>query len=607
MTSRGATSREGLGHDDGGRAKLWPAKAWRAKFWRAHPWRRLLAPLLLSAALCASAQTPATPPASLLHLLSAESVLVLDLRDGAALGELLDPFIELWSDAEVGRALAPLLGNDLGRTLDAWGSDLSLRTLISREALLALSITPFNPIPALTLIARVDEATGERLSELIVAAVSDAEGRHQQLREGAIDFAVLDRDAAGLAVVRYGDLLALSSQSDALRTLLRLLQGSGEATFLSRPGVAEALAELGPGTLTGFFDADPLVRALAPLLGGLGFDQSLAKLRQIALSAGPIIGVAELSEDAVVSRGLRLVAAEGSNSRGVSADEALRALLLNSAPAPRAALPSGAAVLSLQLLNLDPRALWAYLAAVARELPEWGVPDLNRTVRDLLGVDLSAQLFDFTTPGVLLLQLEDPNATLFGGVVIGLHIDDAAATEAGLRQLLDALGSRLTFFIDPFGAGAAPLSRELPLHDSTLLLLDVVEGVTLAAAVQGGIAYLATSEHALRALLSAATSEVDADLSARLSEVPLSATSLRIGDTRSALEGWRALLLGQLPSLLQLIVATESDEVALVHAAEAIDRYLLSITPLLGRSVTWSEVGEGGRIRSTSRTERPQP
>lgn len=578
-----------------------------------------LALTLFGAATLAQAQSA---PASLLELLPTESVLVLDLRDGAALGAALEPFLERWSAvgdgdsgsvAGLGDALAPLLSAEAQEALARLTVEVDLRALIAREALIAVSVTPFNPLPALTLIARIDPAEAERFAALIAGEGVEAGARSLQ-REGAIEFVAIGADTGGWASVQHADLIALSTQSDALRGVLRLLQGSTEPSLVRRAGVSEALAELGPGALTGFFDAEPLVRALAPLAGGLGFDASLAKLRQIAFTAGPTLGVAEFSSGGseLYIRGLRWLPPAAAAPRGQnSVDVELRELLLERAPAPRDALPGvGAGVVSLQLSNVDPGALWGYLERVGRGLPEWGVPDLNRTLRDLLGVDLRAQLLDGATAGVLIAQIasnDDAAADPWRGTVLGLHVADEAAAELGLRAMLDALGSRLALFIDPFGASAAPQLRELEVAGGTLLLLDLIDGLTVAAAVQGGMAYLATGEGALAALLNASGSGPDPELSARLAAVPATANTLRVGDARSALAGWRALVLGQLPNALQLIRAAEADEVAVVHAIEALERYLVSIEPLLGRSVGWTEVDEAGRIHSSGVIELPRP
>jgi hypothetical protein len=159
-----------------------------------------------------------------------------------------------------------------------------------------------------------------------------------------------------------------------------------------------------------------------------------------------------------------------------------------------------------------PGAWWAYLGDLVGGLRELGVPDLNRTVADVLGVDLGRDLFGWTAPGVAIVQTGVGELTpiavaaddLLGESVIGLRTSDPAAAEAGLARLLVELTRRVSLFADPFaapGATAQVAMRERDVDGVTLRAYDVLPGLTLSTAVAGGVAWIGTSEAGLEAVL----------------------------------------------------------------------------------------------------------
>jgi hypothetical protein len=125
-------------------------------------------------------------------------------------------------------------------TLPAELEGLELMDLLGREAWLGVSVSPFNPLPALTLLARVDGETGARFGALLDRERADGA---LELSEGAVRFVQIEVDGFPLAAALDGDLLALSSNPDVLRGVLRLRQGSTEPSFGTAAGAA---ATLGP-------------------------------------------------------------------------------------------------------------------------------------------------------------------------------------------------------------------------------------------------------------------------------------------------------------------------------------------------------------------------
>jgi hypothetical protein len=250
------------------------------------------APLALALVLAVAALAPSARAQDLERLLPADTVLVLGLRGLDDASALLDAFIDPWVELGVGEALAEALGGIDpaallgGVPLDADDLDpaaalppeldgLELMDLVGREAWLAVSVSPFNPLPALTLLARVDGETGARFGALLDREVAEGAA---DLTEGALRFVQVASDGFTLAAGLDGDLLALSSNPDVLRGVLRLRQGSAEPSFGQAPGAAATLGMLSDGELVGFLDLGPLARSLAPLGNGLGFDASITRL-----------------------------------------------------------------------------------------------------------------------------------------------------------------------------------------------------------------------------------------------------------------------------------------------------------------------------------------
>ncbi len=583
---------------------------------------RALPALLAAATLALVALLPTARAQDLARLLPADTALALGLHGLGDASELLAPLIDPWVELGVGDALLEVLGGAdvAGMAGAATGTDLDADALadqlppelegvdpfdlVAQEAWVGLSISPFNPLPAVTLLARVDGDLAARFDALL-ARVAGEPGA-QALNEGSVGFVVVPQgDGFPLAAVRTGDLLALSSNPDVLRGVLRAVQGSNEPSFLDAPGVAATLETLEAGELYGFLDLGPLARALAPLADGLGFDRSVARLTAMLETLGAYAGVTRLTEDGTHTTTLRRLDGEGR-------DPALRSLLGTAGPAPRELLAwAPADALSVQVTALDPAAWWAYVTDLVQGLTELGVADLDRTVRDVVGVDPQADLFAWTLPGLAIVQtgagsvaeIGAPAEDLLGESVLVLRARDAAAAEAGLARALDALAQRAVMFADPFaepGNGPVVALRERTVAGTTLRAYDVVPGLTLATAVVAGpsgpVALLATTEEGLADVLEAAAGGValPAALDRLLAEVPSDATAFVLTDDRATLESTGALL-GQQVQLLAGFAGGGIDFAAVERATAAIDAYLEAIAPRFGGSVSWSRSG-GDRI-----------
>ena len=320
---------------------------------------------------------------------------------------------------------------------------------------------------------------------------------------------------------------------------------------------------------------------------------------------GAYAGVTRLTEDGTHTTTLRRLDGEGR-------DPALRSLLGTADPAPRdllAWVPADA--LSVQVTSLDPAAWWAYVTDLVQGLTELGVADLDRTVRDVVGVDPQADLFAWTLPGLAIVQtgagsvaeLGAPAQDLLGESVLVLRARDAVAAEAGLARALDALAQRAVMFADPFaqpGNGPVVAVRERSVAGTTWRAYDVVPGLTIASAVatgpSGAVALLATTEEGLVDVLEAGAAGValPAALDRLLAEVPSDANAFALTDDRATLESTGALLAQQV-QLLAGFAGGGIDFAAVERATAAIDAYLEAIAPRFAGSVSWSRSG-GDRI-----------
>jgi hypothetical protein len=578
--------------------------------------------IALASALLLAAFAPAARAQDLQRLLPADTAVALGLHELDGARDLLAPFVDPWVELGVGEALADALGGIdaaglMGVPLDADELDgeldlppelegLEIWDLLGREAWLGVSLSPFNPLPAVTLLARVDGETGARFDALFAR---ERAGGALALDEGAISFIVVEIDGGGfpLAAARDGDLLALSSNPDVLRGVLRQRQGSTEPSFGDAPRAAATLGTLGEGQLHGFLDLGPLARSLAPLAAGLGFDASVERLLAVFETLGPVAGVTRLSEEGTATTSLRQLEPSGG-------DTALLALLDAPDAAPRELLdwlPEGA--LSVQVSALDLRAWWAYLGDLVADLGELGVPDLNRTLGDVLGVDLARDLVGWSAPGLVVVQtglgetaaLGAPASDLLGETVFGLRTTDDAAAEAGLRRLLDELVQRAALFADPFaepGGNAVVVVREVTLAGVSARAYDVLPGLTLVTAVADGVAWIGTHEAGLERVLLAGRG--GAPLSATFAEladlVPAGATAFSLTDDRASLAATGDALKQQV-QLLAGFAGGGIDFDAVERATDALEAYLEAIAPRFGGTASWSTPGGTGLLRSDER------
>jgi hypothetical protein len=533
---------------------------------------------------------------------------------------LLDDLLAEWERLELSERLAAALGGvaDLGSAFGLPSGDdmpdadlpselegLELLDLIGGEAWIALSLSPFNPLPVLTLLASVDDATGARFDALLAEAAQEAGAL--SLSEGRARFVVTPpSEGLPLAAARFDDLLALSTNPDVLRGVLRQAQGSPDPSFADADGYLATLGTLGSGEFYGFLDLAALAGSLSPLAGGLGFDDSVGRITSLLTTIGSGAGVIRITPGGTESEGVQVL-------RGDGRDPALFTLLTRAQPAPRsllAAAPQEA--ISVQVGGAAPRAWWDYLVDLVAGLPEFGIRDADRTLRDLTGIDLRRDLFSWTGTGVMTMAtgvgtVVDPgipSEALLGESVYVLAAHDEDAARAGLARLLSHLGGTISTFTDPMAQGGPVPTRDRTVDGVVVTTYDLFPGAGISVAVTGGLAVIGTTETgtdaAVRAIVGGGS--LSSTLERLLTDVPAEATGFTLSDDRAALEGTAAGLAAQVQLLAGLGGAATLDFDAVSEATAALETFLAFVASRLGGSVSWGTV-DGAVLRTTGRSE----
>ena len=515
----------------------------------ARPTRSTAARRTLWIALAVLVLAPAALAQSLAPLLPAETFVALGLRDVAAHRAAVQPFVDELERLGLAEALSDLGGDDLSDATDDLDDalpgafeGLEPLDLIGREAWVAVSLSQFNPLPVVTLAARVTPAAQEAFASAF--AETAARDDVQSFSEAGVPFLTIPLDAGpdsalpvrAVAAARSGDLVVLSSDPDVLRGVLRRLTGSSEASFASSESYGRTVASLGDGNAVGYLDFGALADALAPYAQPLGLPELVARLQQALRTAGASAGVLRIVDDGV--EGAAVVAPDPGGN-----DPALYALLTATGawtPAHLELIPSDG--LSISAGFGDFEGWWNYLNDLVAGVRELGIPSLDDLLADL-GIDLRSSFFDWYDGryAAVTTGLGDaPRATavpdnLLGEVVYGFASRDATAARNGLALLLNNVSVTLAAFADPTGgSGSAEIDvRTVGGVDVTSYRL--FDGVSLHTAVLDGLALVGTSAGSIDRVLAARAEglALPAPVSRVVAGLPDDARSVVVSDNRA--------------------------------------------------------------------------
>lgn len=559
------------------------------------PLGRLTLALALAAALgLAAAQ-------SLAPLLPSDTLVAFGVQGLKQHEAKLQPIIDEWERLDLTNLLERAGGEDADDELPAELKGLTLFDVLGDEFWIAASASSFSPLPAVVLVARVSD----RASALFTKALADeqADATVESLTEGNIPFEVYtsDDDDLTLAVARDGDFVALTTNPDTMRGVLRRYQGAAEPNFTDSPAYAATLAGLTPAAVSFLIDLPAAAKVAQPLAGGLGFDKSIERVAAMLKTVGVVASVARLTD-----AGIETLSIQALGDR--SLDPGLYDLLTAKGAYPAGVLgfvPDTA--LGVQAGNLDLGAWWRYLNQLVAGLEELGVGDLDTFLAENIGLDLNQMLFSWMGAGAGTITMSIPSAAAPGmaqGNVLGdavylLAVTDEAAAQAGLAQFLTMATSMASSFMDPSGGAGLVQPTTRTSAGVNVTSYDLGEGITFEIAFSGGYLLLATSSTGMDAALAAGAdgaAGVSGSLAALQPNVPAAAVSMALSNDQASLRALADTLLSQFGMAAGLAGSEDLDFEAVEAAGAALTQFVNFVADKFGGSYSY-QVVDGGVVR----------
>lgn len=559
------------------------------------PLGRLTLALALAAALgLAAAQ-------SLAPLLPSDTLVAFGVQGLKQHEAKLQPIIDEWERLDLTNLLERAGGEDADDELPAELKGLTLFDVLGDEFWIAASASSFSPLPAVVLVARVSD----RASALFTKALADeqADATVESLTEGNIPFEVYtsDDDDLTLAVARDGDFVALTTNPDTMRGVLRRYQGAAEPNFTDSPAYAATLAGLTPAAVSFLIDLPAAAKVAQPLAGGLGFDKSIERVAAMLKTVGVVASVARLTD-----AGIETLSIQALGDR--SLDPGLYDLLTAKGAYPAGVLgfvPDTA--LGVQAGNLDLGAWWRYLNQLVAGLEELGVGDLDTFLAENIGLDLNQMLFSWMGAGAGTITMSIPSAAAPGmpqGNVLGdavylLAVTDETAAQAGLAQFLTMATSMASSFMDPSGGAGLVQPTTRTSAGVNVTSYDLGEGITFEIAFSGGYLLLATSSTGMDAALAAGAdgaAGVSGSLAALQPNVPAAAVSMALSNDQASLRALADTLLSQFGMAAGLAGSEDLDFEAVEAAGAALTQFVNFVADKFGGSYSY-QVVDGDVVR----------
>lgn len=556
---------------------------------------RLTLALALAAALgLAAAQ-------SLAPLLPSDTLVAFGVQGLKQHEAKLQPIIDEWERLDLTNLLERAGGEGADDELPAELKGLTLFDVLGDEFWIAASASSFSPLPAVVLVARVSD----RASALFTKALADeqADATVESLTEGNIPFEVYtsDDDDLTLAVARDGDFVALTTNPDTMRGVLRRYQGAAEPNFTDSPAYAATLAGLTPAAVSFLIDLPAAAKVAQPLAGGLGFDKSIERVAAMLKTVGVVASVARLTD-----AGIETLSIQALGDR--SLDPGLYDLLTAKGAYPAGVLgfvPDTA--LGVQAGNVDLGAWWRYLNQLVAGLEELGVGDLDTFLAENIGLDLNQMLFSWMGAGAGTITMSIPSAAAPGmaqGNVLGdavylLAVTDEAAAQAGLAQFLTMATSMASSFMDPSGGAGFVQPTTRTSAGVNVTSYDLGEGITFEIAFSGGYLLLATSSTGMDAALAAGAdgaAGVSGSLAALQPNVPAAAVSMALSNDQASLRALADTLLSQFGMAAGLAGSEDLDFEAVEAAGAALTQFVNFVADKFGGSYSY-QVVDGGVVR----------
>jgi hypothetical protein len=429
---------------------------------------------------------------------------------------------------------------------------------LTGPAVLAISVSPFNPLPGGIAVARPDDT--ERAAELQDALIA-CYGDGPVLREGDVALHVVgDGGDLPLVLARVDGLFLAATDPELVRAAVRIAQGSDEPRHVDGAIGREAAALMDGGLgitldLAALADAAEGLRGMVPAGDDVApaIDRLLATLRTI----GGVAARITLDE-----AGLRIDSIVTADATG--GDAALVRLLACEAcrPGTPRLIPSGVA--SLQARVLAPADLVDWIDGWLGEASALvGQPlDLRSLALESFGVDLDVALLDWVGATWHTAQVDVLGTDLRGwlsgpGMITTVPVTSEEAARRGLELWQDVVRD-LPALAQAFGADipgdAAPFGERVGEEDRGMLSVRSAEyrgvgyerwrfgpTVDVALLVLDGHLVIASPAASVRRVIDvqqgAPGVEEDAVMRSALASLPSAATAYSVFDVSRMLRG----------------------------------------------------------------------
>lgn len=577
--------------------------------------RKLLFALLSACALIASTSFAA----SLTELLPDGTLAAFGVEGLAEHEDKAEVFIDEWNRLD----LTALLEAAYGEELEAEGADAEIPQelldadpldLVGQELWLTVSASSFNPLPAVTLVATMNEA-----GRAVVQAMFDDASRGSEvtsLTEGNATFHVIQPDieagdsdfgsSLGM-VVAYGvidDLVVVSSNPDVTRGVLRRYQGADEPNLTGNAGFAATVGALGDGDVYTFLDLPAVVEVVQPFAAGAGFDALVERLGNAFSTAGSYGSVTTIVADGFEGASLRVL---GDRSN----DPQLYDLLAGEGSVTEGPLAFVSPdALGYAVATLDLGGWWDWLGDVAASEPAIGVSDLNMMVQQMVGLDLEATLFSWmgdevatiTTGFAPATDIGAPMQNPLGDSLYLVEVTDEAAARAGIQTLFQTAVSTASAFMDPMGEGEPIAPATSSVAGVEVTQWDLADGFSISTAVTDGYAILATTPEAMAGALEArgGAAGLSSTLAPLRDRVPQGVRSYSLSDDRASLAATADTVLSQM-GMFTGMAGGDIDFEAAEAANAALSEFIHFVADRFGGSVSYSRV-DGGTVRGEAHT-----
>ena len=565
---------------------------------------RLAGALAVAAALLlgsASAQ-------QLTNLLPQESFAVMGVSGISQHEAKFQPFVNEWQRLGLTELFTEAFPEDEEFDVDdavpAEFAGLDLFDVLGNEAWLAVSASRTNPLPAFSGVARVSPEAAAALQTVLERET--AEGEFQTLTEGAIEFRVgaSDEFDEPIAYAIDGTFVAVSSNPDVLRGILRRYQGAVEPSFVDSRGYADTVAPLLPSNAVVYFDLPQIVDLAEPFVTGMGFDASVARLARALRTFGSYASVTRITDQGIEALTLQVLG-------DPSLDPELYSLLSTNVPvSPTAQAFVSGNTISYQAVGANVSGWWNYISGLVADLPEVGVGDLDTFLAQNIGIDLNQMLFSWmgstfamVTPFTTVADIGMTPENMLGDSLYLIATSDAAAADQGLEMLISMGTMFAGGFLDPYGEGGgmptAPATRTVAGVNVDTYAIG--EGVVIEVAITGGYVLVATSSGAMDDALQAhaAGGALPPVLASLAGNVPLGAGNVLLQDGAASFR-----MLGQtLTSQFGLFagLAGEIDFDAAEQASDGVAQFIEYLANKAGGQFSYG-VADGGVLRGFSLT-----